>query len=750
MTAVTGTTRLHGPGVHTAAELLTYVEANITPDVGNVSPANIASLFTRGELEAATVPAAFDAIRTTGFASAGDRGEGLYVRTGSSHNVAEASFQSGDGAWWTYAPDSRGVNVKAFGALGDNSNDDWRAIQSAVDYALEENLVRVYVPAGIYKTSDCIHLGYGRDVSGNNFNTIQLFGDGSYAASTSYGGGRSWIAPTFKDRPVINIQAGRNSGVQSIYIKGPTTISDPGTMTLAQRADASNYVPSSADNSTNSPYCGICIDAYSGSSVDVPADAYPDPVYPSFVSTPAEPYGRPYTSDFFIRDCLIQYTNFGILVQPNQYGGADQNGDFGHFEDTRIEFCQYGVYVPNSQARSINYTNMNFYGCWTCIAATGGPGHGVGNVSGAWKNIHVNASYQIIKLVGGWSHPLHVDGMYMELGMRLGDFTAQEIIFRSSSFEFGQHSQSTSEQRVEPVFTCGTAYFEACRIIAFQTAMHVKGDAYFSKDCSFTRDVRTPPTGVELAACNKLFNVLIDEAVGPSCDPTQRISVIRDTSSVSYFWSNGFRAHNAQYDYSPGFGALTPVRKLANFVSCNSPTWGTQGTANGRTCTVTSSGQARVGDVIYSSGHNWFVVTAVVSSDLTLVALTNFTKDASGNYTMLDTSFHGGGANILLPMDVFDLIPQSEDVFLKTTSGSSTVEIVDGTGSAVSAVPSGLDTSSLPLWTAVNPKYYANSLPFPTYTTISSINSGAKTFAMSANALVSGTWAYAPGIARIK
>src|SRR5215831_1255883 len=47
----------------------------------------------------------------------------------------------------------RGVNVKDFGAVGDNVNDDTAEIQAAIDYASTHGIQTIFIPDGNYKTT---------------------------------------------------------------------------------------------------------------------------------------------------------------------------------------------------------------------------------------------------------------------------------------------------------------------------------------------------------------------------------------------------------------------------------------------------------------------------------------------------------------------------------------------------------------------------------------------------------------------
>ena len=109
------------------------------------------------------------------------------------------------------------VDVRDFGATGDGVTDDTAAIQAAIDYVMytvQSNGGRVWMPAGTYKTTDCLHLGYG-----TSYRSVVLEGEGyNYRGERQFCG--TTIKPTFSDRPAINIQGARGTVVRSLSIIG--------------------------------------------------------------------------------------------------------------------------------------------------------------------------------------------------------------------------------------------------------------------------------------------------------------------------------------------------------------------------------------------------------------------------------------------------------------------------------------------------------------------------------------------------
>lgn len=88
--------------------------------------------------------------------------------------------------------DHLGVNVKKFGAIGNQINDDTQAFKDTINYAIDNNISDIYIPDGIYLVSETIHLPVGFRLKANgkakNRATIFYTGDG-WAIATSGGFG---------------------------------------------------------------------------------------------------------------------------------------------------------------------------------------------------------------------------------------------------------------------------------------------------------------------------------------------------------------------------------------------------------------------------------------------------------------------------------------------------------------------------------------------------------------------------------
>lgn len=133
---------------------------------------------TRGGILVATVDPGVTHIRTAGYATAGDGGDGLYRRA-SSQPAHAARVQSGDGTWWELVPHpSSGIAVEQLGAAGDNATDDTLAFNEALSAAgtLGITMVRApgeYVIGGTILTQPGVVLK-GNAITGPYFRTITM------------------------------------------------------------------------------------------------------------------------------------------------------------------------------------------------------------------------------------------------------------------------------------------------------------------------------------------------------------------------------------------------------------------------------------------------------------------------------------------------------------------------------------------------------------------------------------------------
>ena len=66
------------------------------------------------------------------------------------------------------------INVKWFGAKGDNTTDDTQSIQDAINYAYDNGVESVYIPCGRYKISKTLNLHFNLKLKGSGSNKTFL------------------------------------------------------------------------------------------------------------------------------------------------------------------------------------------------------------------------------------------------------------------------------------------------------------------------------------------------------------------------------------------------------------------------------------------------------------------------------------------------------------------------------------------------------------------------------------------------
>lgn len=118
-----------------------------------------------------------DVVEVQNYASAGDRGGGLFywaasdVQVDNGGTVILPTGHTGNGRWLRRHDGV--VSVKWFGAVGDGIVNDQPSIQAAID-STPVNGGRVYLPPGNYNITSAVTLKPGLTLSGDNYLTSQI------------------------------------------------------------------------------------------------------------------------------------------------------------------------------------------------------------------------------------------------------------------------------------------------------------------------------------------------------------------------------------------------------------------------------------------------------------------------------------------------------------------------------------------------------------------------------------------------
>lgn len=263
--------------------------------------------------------------------------------------IYKPSGTAGAGRW--IAQVSRGaIDARWFGVKADNTQDDTSFIQAAIDRAINIDSTWpwssfvVRLPAGLIKTTDTLHLGYG-----NGYSTISLVGETEGPGSFDLWG--TVLRPTFTDVPVINVQGGRSVRIRNIGIVGlGSFVPYDGQQQPKPLADWDIAYSTEQYQQT----AAIAVDAYS-------------PAEPSGVAhyeNAPDGWSKYHSSDVRVIDCHIEKFGCGIIIKPS---GADANGDYVQAEGTAFQNCRYAFSVNSSQSRGNRLFHCKVSDCYAAV-----------------------------------------------------------------------------------------------------------------------------------------------------------------------------------------------------------------------------------------------------------------------------------------------------------------------------------------------------------------------------------------------
>jgi hypothetical protein len=322
-----------------------------------------------------------------------------------------------------------------------SGTDSYGAIQAAIDYANSLTIAspRVHVTNGKYKLSQGLMLGYGY----LRFSQVTLVGDGA-TYNDLYGTLFYCLDTT---RPCLNVQGGRDSGVENIALIGANIgwgfwgaaatqygAADSGYPSadredwIAQDLNASGSTPGGLQ--IHAPLTGYCVDCYKGS---VPSDAFANYTTPASQysgAAPSSSYSRNASSHAFFRH--VGAIGFGVAVSGGTNG--DGNADFTEIVDANIGFSAVGVGAFHTQSRNLHIEDNRFNGLHTAYTNTGF-GVGIGRWDSTIMNTSASALYQLFDfLAAPGLGPVVFQSAYAESIVRLGKFwgsstTVPDLIF---------------------------------------------------------------------------------------------------------------------------------------------------------------------------------------------------------------------------------------------------------------------------------------------------------------------------------
>ncbi len=342
--------------------------------------------------------------------------------------------------------------------------DNTKAIQNALDYAMQNNIMDIYFPSGQYLISDTLNLGWG-----NAFYELHLKGNIRAPYGGESGPGSTILGTTLfstkTDRPMISIAGSRSTSIQGITMIGRGRIYTQFAQGFnnALSSDPLDWVPpninptgnNSGGIATTAPYACIVQDAYAGAQ---PTIHYPARTFPAWTGLSAN-YSAAYSlsTEILIEDCDMEGFSVNIasgLVNINQ-------GDFMKIHRVFMDAGAYGVSINNSQSRNVEFRNIDSARYHTLFSGTN-LSFGTGEIVGPIDNVGGGDSYQSFDFQNtAFSGPLLINNLYFENQVRIGNFVTNAfgstITFNGGLFGF--QSGESSVQLPGSYITSGQAGF---------------------------------------------------------------------------------------------------------------------------------------------------------------------------------------------------------------------------------------------------------------------------------------------------
>lgn len=288
--------------------------------LGILSNADISVVDSRAELLTADVLSNVNAVRTAGYAEAGDGGHALYYRA----SVA-TDTQSGDGTYWAYVPEGGRHNILAYGAVGDGTTDSAAAIMAAIDAANASTTDRtVYCPPGVYIVGlaavDTNTATYRVGALSIGYSNITLEGAGPGQTTIKCAAGGTYGALQVLDLPLRNGE----TSITNVVVRGITF----------------------DGNFSGAAYSGHPLILASGNG---------DCLYENLVCQHSSHYGLGLQNGghvgVTIQDCLFyDCWRDGIDVKNNENTSGDSIGDQLKFHNLTFRNCCRGVDGSNPLA----------------------------------------------------------------------------------------------------------------------------------------------------------------------------------------------------------------------------------------------------------------------------------------------------------------------------------------------------------------------------------------------------------------
>jgi len=426
-----------------------------------------------------------------------------------------------------------------WGAIGDGTTDDTRAVQSCIDQAIFWDKSKVCnLIDGTHKV-DRIFLGYGLT---GGYTSCLLRGVKSSYGYNEYASFGGTILKTDTWENAIECNSFRDSVIENISLIGPwynniNNKSLGAAVTPSYDAtDYNNWIPTGipSGNLTRYAYsCGIHMDPRCGTA---PTTGYSNMVLPSYAGH-NQHYNFNASSRLTISHSVIRGFGIGVASQGCNHDG---NGDFLNIDNSEISYCGIGVAWGNTQFRQFNATNTLFNRLYTVID-TDTIGARNGKPMAYLNGCNLDLNHRIFNVQNGaWGGFITLKNCYAEGLYTIGDVTngaiQNGIVLNIDSCNFNFNN-------------LGFYYLPKYIVNIKANRMNIVGSNLDFNSMAMPFVIKGVPENVNISATLSNMN-------WGGCDGYSKAIIASSTANVM-FLNSSQGPWNGEGSYYPGFNAQT-------------------------------------------------------------------------------------------------------------------------------------------------------------------------------------------------
>lgn len=287
-----------------------------------------------------------------------------------------------------------------------NQNVNWFSLQRAINYCIESENGKLYIPAGNYT----IHKGLFVGAQYGNFVTsFEMCG----AATTYDGAHQTTITLDNNQSFAVGFHRCKGVRVNNLFVKGTNPLISLTFHDIMENDDPSIWINGCRAN-RESPHAGFIVDPIFDNNPDLndTTEKYPD--FKTLYTSTNKTGG---STDIIFDNCQAQGFIVGFCFSPHH---SPQNGETMAVNNSWVSFCRSAISIGQSQNRSVYVNNFKAWSgievVFDCARFSDGRADHV-EVNG----VNIAGAVKYLTLLSGYfDKGLIIDRMHAESLLSLG------------------------------------------------------------------------------------------------------------------------------------------------------------------------------------------------------------------------------------------------------------------------------------------------------------------------------------------